>query len=624
MTTVAADPWTAPNKARLEAALAGVRSHLEQHVSGNGAGPSAIRPPPADPVLFERPAAIDHVATVFGLSSFERDILVLCAGVELDGRIWRAVCTRPGRSGAGSRHLQPGAGERCRTPTGAPSPACAAPPLAARRARATGTRSTDEPAADRRAGAPLPGRASTGSTSGSRAISSRPRRSPRDSTPCRTRPARAPDRAAWAIARRDGMPPVIELCGADGPAQRARRRARSRSTLGLHLCAIRAEALPVDPRELDALLRLCEREAALSGTRPRPGLRRFERGQMRSADAAVTQFVDGSARRSSCSFGAGEPPRAAVRRCTLDVAKPTAARAARDSGEPRWASARERAWTAGSIGWCRSSTSESAAIARAVEAEGQVARRYGRGSRWRRLWDACRAQARPRLDDLAQRVDARAGWDDLVLPDGRSSALLREIAAQVRHRAAVYERWGFARHERRGLGIAALFAGASGTGKTMAAEVLAGDLRLDLYRIDLSAGRQQVHRRDREEPAAGVRRRRGRRRDPALRRGRRAVRQAQRGQGQPRPLRQHRGQLPAAADGGLPRAGHPDHQPQGALDPAFLRRHPLRGRTSRSPTRRSAPRSGGGPSRPPHRPTGSTSSGWHGSTWPAATSATSP
>ena len=63
---------------------------------------------------------------------------------------------------------------------------------------------------------------------------------------------------------------------------------------------------------------------------------------------------------------------------------------------------------------------------------------------------------------------------------------LREIAAQVRQRAKVYETWGFAAKGTRGLGISALFAGASGTGKTMAAEVLASELRLDLYRIDLS------------------------------------------------------------------------------------------------------------------------------------------
>jgi SpoVK/Ycf46/Vps4 family AAA+-type ATPase len=103
-----------------------------------------------------------------------------------------------------------------------------------------------------------------------------------------------------------------------------------------------------------------------------------------------------------------------------------------------------------------------------------------------RLWRECRAVARPRLDDLAQRIDPMAKWDDLVLP-AASKQTLREIAAQVRRRAIVYERWGFGETSARGLGISALFAGASGTGKTMAAEVLAGELELDLDRIDLSA-----------------------------------------------------------------------------------------------------------------------------------------
>ena len=64
---------------------------------------------------------------------------------------------------------------------------------------------------------------------------------------------------------------------------------------------------------------------------------------------------------------------------------------------------------------------------------------------------------------------------------------LRQLAAQVRHRLKVYETWGFAARGRRGLGVSALFTGASGTGKTMAAEVLARELGLDLYRIDLSS-----------------------------------------------------------------------------------------------------------------------------------------
>jgi SpoVK/Ycf46/Vps4 family AAA+-type ATPase len=72
-----------------------------------------------------------------------------------------------------------------------------------------------------------------------------------------------------------------------------------------------------------------------------------------------------------------------------------------------------------------------------------------------------------------------------VLPELQLNTL-RQIALHARQRAVVYERWGFAAKNSRGLGLSALFAGASGTGKTLAAEVLANELRLDLYRIDLS------------------------------------------------------------------------------------------------------------------------------------------
>ncbi|MEM9119466.1 MAG: ATP-binding protein [Cyanobacteria bacterium P01_F01_bin.56] len=102
------------------------------------------------------------------------------------------------------------------------------------------------------------------------------------------------------------------------------------------------------------------------------------------------------------------------------------------------------------------------------------------------LWAACRSQARPKMEDLAQPIVSRAHWDDLVLP-AEQKLVLKEIAAHVRQRATVYDRWGFGGDTGRGLGISALFAGASGTGKTMAAEVLALELQLDLYRIDLSA-----------------------------------------------------------------------------------------------------------------------------------------
>lgn len=102
------------------------------------------------------------------------------------------------------------------------------------------------------------------------------------------------------------------------------------------------------------------------------------------------------------------------------------------------------------------------------------------------LWDACLAYSRPRLDVLAQRIDARAAWDDIVLPD-EQMRLLRQIVNQVHDRNTVYEQWGFGPRLNRGTGISALFTGESGTGKTMAAEVIANELRLHLYRIDLSA-----------------------------------------------------------------------------------------------------------------------------------------
>ncbi len=110
----------------------------------------------------------------------------------------------------------------------------------------------------------------------------------------------------------------------------------------------------------------------------------------------------------------------------------------------------------------------------------------GKGPKVDGLWDACRALTRPQLDRLAQRLEPRAAWDDLVLP-AESLRLLQQIAGQVRQRHKVYEAWGFARKMNRGLGLSALFTGESGTGKTMAAEVIANELRLNLYRIDLSA-----------------------------------------------------------------------------------------------------------------------------------------
>ncbi|HKQ74924.1 MAG TPA: ATP-binding protein [Blastocatellia bacterium] len=101
------------------------------------------------------------------------------------------------------------------------------------------------------------------------------------------------------------------------------------------------------------------------------------------------------------------------------------------------------------------------------------------------LHAACRAQSTPKLDALARRITPKYKWDDIILPDNEI-AQLRELCEQARHRQTVYGEWGFARKLSRGRGLNALFSGPPGTGKTMAAEVIATELQLDLYQIDLS------------------------------------------------------------------------------------------------------------------------------------------
>lgn len=90
------------------------------------------------------------------------------------------------------------------------------------------------------------------------------------------------------------------------------------------------------------------------------------------------------------------------------------------------------------------------------------------------------------LGGLAERIEPRATADDLVLPVGQLHQI-EDLITHLAHRDRVYDDWGFAQKSTRGLGITALFAGESGTGKTMAAEVVSDRLGLDLFRIDLSA-----------------------------------------------------------------------------------------------------------------------------------------
>lgn len=102
------------------------------------------------------------------------------------------------------------------------------------------------------------------------------------------------------------------------------------------------------------------------------------------------------------------------------------------------------------------------------------------------LYRACRLQSNRKLTTLARQIRPQHTWADLVLPPDRL-AHLREIWLHLKYRTQVYETWGFDQKLALGKGLNILFAGPSGTGKTMAASIIAGELGLDLYKIDLSS-----------------------------------------------------------------------------------------------------------------------------------------
>jgi hypothetical protein len=112
---------------------------------------------------------------------------------------------------------------------------------------------------------------------------------------------------------------------------------------------------------------------------------------------------------------------------------------------------------------------------------------YQRGDKLRSddLFVAARAHSNPRLAGLARKIEPRFDWEDIVLPKDRID-LLQEIVNTVRSRPQVLESWGVGK-KLASSGVTVLFAGEPGTGKTMAAEIIADELGLDLYKIDLSS-----------------------------------------------------------------------------------------------------------------------------------------
>ncbi len=273
--------------------------------------------------------------------------------------------------------------------------------------------------------------------------------------------------------------PVIQLLGIDAPSKQL-VAAQAAAALGLHVYRLPAALIPGQASELESVARLWQRESMLLP------LALYVDGVASEAEAA--QAGIGAPLNRMLSRIAGivfvdtrdALPGLAENTLRVDVAKPTTA-----EQKQVWAAALGEAAGVTPAALASQFNLNVAAIHQ-IASRAASEKSAAESNLHDRLWSASLASTRPRLDTLAQRVDTKATWEDIVLPPAETG-LLRQIAAQVGQRSTVHESWGFARKMSRGLGISALFAGDSGTGKTMAAEVIANDLRLNLYRIDLSA-----------------------------------------------------------------------------------------------------------------------------------------
>lgn len=273
--------------------------------------------------------------------------------------------------------------------------------------------------------------------------------------------------------------PVVQLLGTDAASKHLIANEVARS-IGLQIYRLPAMLLPTQAADIETLARLWQRESLLlplalyldstvSGTEP------STIGQ----SSPINRLLD---RLEGVAFLDTRDSWPGLHRAnfSVEVAKPTTAEQA-----AAWTSALGLA-AGDSAARLAAQFNLSFNAIRQVARAALVTPAENRAALPEHLWQACLARTRPQLDVLAERIDPKATWDDIVLASAEST-LLHQIAEQVAHRTTVYEQWGFSQKMSRGLGISALFSGESGTGKTMAAEVIAHELRMNLYRIDLSA-----------------------------------------------------------------------------------------------------------------------------------------
>jgi hypothetical protein len=479
MTATQTLPWPEANQRYLMAAVGVIRSVLEQHARKTEENKSDPAPDAAaEDALQEAanalpaPSALETLRAAFRLSRFECDVLLLCAGIELDSA-FAASCAaaqgdarKPYPTFSLALAAFPGAHWSALAPAGSlrrwrlielnTNEGLVAAPLRIDERVLhflTGLNHLD----DRLQALVEPVAAPENFPSSQREVT---------------------ERITQLLANKENqIPPIVQLCGPDGIGRAAVAALASRE-FGLRLHVMRSADIPASAAERETLARLWERESLLGHSALLIEADEMEPGDQSRALLSFLENVQG------ILFVSRREPLRPGRRpiVRFDVRKPTAT-------EQRELWNKSLGQDLSRLnGQVENIVAQFSLGPRNIEAACAALRpRAGDETDFgRELWQACRLQSRVRLDDLAQRIEPAATWSELVLPESQHQ-LLREVAMHVRQRSKVYEDWGFAEKGERGLGISALFAGSSGTGKTMAAEVLALELSLDLYRIDLSS-----------------------------------------------------------------------------------------------------------------------------------------
>jgi AAA+ superfamily predicted ATPase len=480
------DAWLGANQRHLSLAIAEVRALLVSHAARATASPDVADAGSVEGLRDERDAiargltpipALDSLCRAFGLTDFERQVLMLCAGSELDADIG-SLC---GLALGDPQRGYPTFGLALAAFPGAHWSALL-PESALRRWRLI------EYVAGGSPGAPITTRplridertlhllTGLDRIDERLAVVAKPIVIEYDIVPTHRDIA---DRIVAAWTRHVGQvtAPVVALHGADLASARA-IAACACQMHGWQPYVVSERAIPANQTELHLFVTLWEREARLgsaalvietengAAAAHREGMLRGLVDRLGGPIVVISREREEFGSRLAASF---------------EIARPTA-----DEQRVIWSRAIPSSW-ARSQSELRLLTSQFSLNVPEIQsaAEEALAQPDSRPSS-RALWNACRHQSRGRLEDLAQRIISTALLEDLVLPESQKE-ILEDVVTHVRHSSTVHDVWGFGAKSGRGLGISALFAGASGTGKTMAAEVLAGALELDLYRVDLSA-----------------------------------------------------------------------------------------------------------------------------------------